>query len=105
MLFHLDSQKLWVIGRTLAAARRLLKPRTSADKRLFRDSRQHAKHLARQIAQRLRGTKRARPEPPKGKKSLENKAQRLHRQLGGWEVCGIIALRGACFCRRCSQLL
>jgi IS5 family transposase len=62
-----------VIGRTLAAARRLLRPRSSADKRLFRDSHRQAKHFARQIAQRLRGTQ--------GQKTLENKAQRRYRQL------------------------
>jgi IS5 family transposase len=45
-----------VIGRTLAQARRLLQPRSPDDKRLFRDSHRQAKHLARQIAQRLRGT-------------------------------------------------
>ena len=62
-----------VLGRTLAAARRLLKPRTAADKRMFRDSHRQAKHLARQIAQRLRGTK--------GQKTLENKAHKLYRRL------------------------
>ena len=67
------SDSVCVIGRTLADARRLLKPRTPAEKRLFRDSHRQAKHLARQIAQRLRGTK--------GQKSLENKAQTLYRRL------------------------
>jgi transposase, IS5 family len=62
-----------VIGRTLVAARRLLKPRSQSDKQLFRDSHRRAKHLARQIAQRLRGTK--------GQKSPENKAERLYRRL------------------------
>jgi transposase, IS5 family len=62
-----------VIGRTLTAARCLLKPRSQSDKQLFRDSHRRAKHLARQIAQRLRGTK--------GQKTLENKAQRLYRRL------------------------
>ncbi len=62
-----------VIARTLAAARRLLKSRSQSDKRLFRDSHRRAKHLARQIAQRLRGTK--------GHERLENKAQRLYRRL------------------------
>ena len=62
-----------VIGRTLAAARRLLQPRTPADKRQFRDSHRHAKRLARQIAQRLRGTQ--------GQKSPENKARGLYRRL------------------------
>jgi len=62
-----------VIGRTLVAARHLLQPRSSADKRLFRDSHRQAKHFARQIAQRLRGTK--------GQKTLENKAHRLYRRL------------------------
>lgn len=45
-----------VIGRTLAQARRLLPPRSPDAKRLFRDSHRQAKHLARQIAQRLRGS-------------------------------------------------
>ena len=76
-----------VIGRTLAAARRLLQPRTAADKRMFRDAHRRAKHLARQIAQRLRGTK--------GQKTLENKAQTLYRRLvqlteesvaHGWDI-------------------
>ncbi len=62
-----------VIGRALAAARHLLRPHTPADKRLFRDSHRRAKHLARQIAQRLRGTK--------GQKTLEHKAQKLDRRL------------------------
>ena len=62
-----------VIGRTLVAARRLLKPQSQSDKQLFRDSHRRAKHLARQIAQRLRGTK--------GQNNLENKAQRLYRRL------------------------
>lgn len=62
-----------VIGRTLAAARRLLQPHSPADKRWFRDSHRRAQHLARQIAQRLRGTK--------GQKTLENQAQRLYRRL------------------------
>lgn len=62
-----------VLGRTLADARRLLKPRTAADKCLFRDAHRQAKHLARQIAQRLRGTK--------GKKRPEKQALRRYRQL------------------------
>jgi IS5 family transposase len=45
-----------VIGRTLAHARRLLQPRTPDARRLFRDSHRQAQRLARQIAQRLRGT-------------------------------------------------
>jgi IS5 family transposase len=45
-----------VIGRTLARARRLLKPIAMAEKRLFRDAHRKAQRLARQIAQRLRGS-------------------------------------------------
>lgn len=67
------SDSVRVIGRTLADARRLLKPRDPAEKRLFRDSHRKAKHLARRIAQRLRGTK--------GQKTLENQAFQLYRQL------------------------
>lgn len=70
---NLLADSVRVIGRTLVAARRLLKPRSQSDKQLFRDSHRRAKHLARQIAQRLRGTK--------GQKTLENKAQRLYRRL------------------------
>jgi IS5 family transposase len=52
-----------VIGRTLAQARRLLKPDAPARKALFRDAHRKAQRLARQIAQRLCGTK--------GKKTLK----------------------------------
>jgi IS5 family transposase len=54
-----------VIGRTLADARRLLKPQDPAQKRRFRNSHRQAQRLARQIAQRLRGTK--------GKKTLKTR--------------------------------
>lgn len=54
-----------VLGRTLAQARRLLKPDAPAQKAMFRDSHRKAQRLARQIAQRLRGTK--------GKKTLKTK--------------------------------
>jgi IS5 family transposase len=61
-----------VVGRTLARARRLLRPRGGA-KGLFRNRRRAAHRLARQIAQRLRGKK--------GAKKPEKQADRLYRQL------------------------
>jgi IS5 family transposase len=61
-----------VLGRTLARARRLLRPRGSA-KGLFRNRQRAAHRLARQIAQRLRGKK--------GAKKPEKQADRLYRQL------------------------
>jgi IS5 family transposase len=61
-----------VIGRTLARARQLLRPRDAA-KGLFRNRRRQAHHLARQIAQRLRGKH--------GAKKPEKQAERLYRQL------------------------
>ncbi len=76
-----------VIGRTLAAARPLLKPRSRTDKLIFRDSHRRAKHLARQIAQRTRATK--------GQKSSENQALAHYRALvkvthasvaHGWDI-------------------
>lgn len=76
-----------VIGRTLAVARSLLKPRSRTDKLRFRDSHRRAKHLARQIAQRTRATK--------DQKSPENQALRQYRALvkvtqesvaHGWDI-------------------
>lgn len=76
-----------VIGRTLAAARQLLKPQSPSDKKLFRDAHRRAKHLARQIAQRTRA--------PKGQKSPENQALQQYRALvkvtqesvaHGWDI-------------------
>jgi IS5 family transposase len=76
-----------VLGRTLAESRRLLKPRTADNRRRFRDSHRQAKHLARQIAQHVRGTK--------GQKTLDQRAQKLYCRLAqvtqrsvahGWDV-------------------
>lgn len=76
-----------VIGRTLAAARRLLKPRSCSDKKLFCDSHRCAKRLARQIAPRTRATK--------GQKSPENQGLAHYRALvkvtqasvaHGWDI-------------------
>jgi IS5 family transposase len=61
-----------VMGRSLARARQLLRPRARA-KGLFRNRQRQAHHLARQIAQRLRGKN--------GTKKPEKQAQRLYRQL------------------------
>lgn len=44
-----------VLGRTLRAARELLKPRSASLKRQLRDSHRQAEHLARQIGQQQRG--------------------------------------------------
>lgn len=44
-----------VLGRTLRAARDLLKPRSASLKRQMRDSHRQAEHLARQIGQQQRG--------------------------------------------------
>jgi len=54
-----------VLGRLCAEAREVLHPQSSADKQLFRNRSRRARQLARQIAQRLRGTK--------GKKRLKLK--------------------------------
>jgi IS5 family transposase len=54
-----------VLGRLCGEARELLPPHTAAEKRLFRNRSRQARRLARQIAQRVRGTK--------GKKSLKIK--------------------------------
>ena len=61
-----------VLGRSLARARTLLHPRL-ADKPLFRNRHRQAHRLAREIAQRLRGTK--------GQKTPKKKAEALYRQL------------------------
>lgn len=63
-----------VLGRTLARARKLLRPRP-ADKALFRNRRRQAHRLAGQIGRRLRGAGAQKPR--------ENKAERLYRQLVG----------------------
>ena len=62
-----------VLGRLLTQARKLLDPRTVADKQLFRNRARRAKRLARQIGQQVR--------PKKGQKVPENKAQRTYRRL------------------------
>ncbi len=54
-----------VLGRLCAEAREVLHPRTPAEKQWFRNRARQAQRLARQIAQRLRGTK--------GKKRPKNK--------------------------------
>jgi IS5 family transposase len=61
-----------VLGRSLARARALLRPR-QRDKPLFRNRQRQAHRLAREIAQRLRGQK--------GQKTPKKKAERLYRQL------------------------
>lgn len=61
-----------VLGRSLARARRLLRPRPK-DKPLFRNRHRQAHRLAREIAQRLRGTK--------GQKTPKKKAERQYRRL------------------------
>lgn len=61
---HLLADSARVLGRLCAEARALLDPQTPAEKRLFRDRSRRAQRLARQISQRLRGSK--------GKKSLKN---------------------------------
>ena len=63
-----------VLGRSLARARALLHPRR-VDRPLFRNRQRQAHRLAREIAQRLRGKKGAKPP--------EKKAERLYRQLVG----------------------
>lgn len=61
-----------VLGRSLARARRLLRPR-QRDKPLFRNRHRQAHRLAREIAQRLRGTR--------GQKTPKKKAERQYRRL------------------------
>jgi transposase, IS5 family len=64
-----------VLGRLCREARELLHPRTAAEKQLFRSRSRRAQRLARQIAQRLRGTK--------GKKSLKIK---LRNRIASWSA-------------------
>jgi len=65
-----DSVRL--LGRSLARAQTLLQPRQK-DKPLFRNRHRQAHRLAREIAQRLRGTR--------GQKTPKKKAEGLYRQL------------------------
>jgi IS5 family transposase len=69
---HLLDDSVRVLGRSLARARTLLRPRQK-DKPLFRNRHRQAHRLAREIAQRLRGTK--------GQKTPKKKAERQYRQL------------------------
>lgn len=70
----LDSAR--VLGRLCAQARELLQPHTPAEKQLFRDRARRARRLARQIAQRLRGTQ--------GKKSLKPKPRNRIASWSDW---------------------
>lgn len=65
-----------VLGRLCAEAREWLRPCRSAEKQLFRNRSRRARRLARQIAQRLRGTK--------GKKSLKFKHPNCIGSWSGW---------------------
>ena len=63
-----------VLGRSLRAARAVLKPRSASQKRQMRDSHRQAEHLARRISQAQRGhpgEKKARPT-------------RLNAPIGNW---------------------
>ncbi len=64
-----------VLGRLCGEARELLHPHNPAEKRLFRNRSRRARRLARQIAQRLRGSK--------GKKRPKNKRE---NPIASW--CG-----------------
>ncbi len=68
-----DSRLLYdsarVLGRLCGEARRLLHPRTRAEKRLFRNRSRRAQRLARQIAQQLRG-KEGKKSPKSGATAL-----------------------------------
>lgn len=75
-----DSRLLWdsarVLGRLCGEARELLHPHTPSEKRLFRNRSRRAQRLARQIAQRLRGTQ--------GKKSLKSKRRNRIANWSDW---------------------
>jgi len=69
-----------VLGRLCGEARDLLHPQTPAEKQLFRNRSRRAQRLARQIAQRLRGTK--------GKKRPKNKHNGpIASWSGSWKPC------------------
>ncbi len=65
-----------VLGRLCREARELLHPRTATEKQLFRNRSRRAQRLARQIAQRLRGSK--------GKKSLKIKPRNRIASWSDW---------------------
>jgi IS5 family transposase len=70
---RLLSDSARVLGRLCKEARELLHPHTSVEKKYFRNRSRSARRLARQIAQRLRGTK--------GQKNLEN---RWKNRIADW---------------------
>jgi IS5 family transposase len=62
-----------VLGRLLSRAREICQPQTTADKKLFRDSRRRARRLAFRVSRRLR--------PRKGQKKPQKVAQKPYREL------------------------
>lgn len=59
-----------VLGRTLRAAREILKPRSASQKLQLRDSHRRAEHLARQIGQQQRGRTGEKKPDPQGPRCL-----------------------------------
>ena len=95
-----------VVGRTLADARRVLKPRRSDQKRLMRDSHRRAQHLARQIAHASRG--------PREQKSPTHKANRTYAALvklteqtlqHAWQVQQLLLAKGSAAAKSLAQTL
>ncbi len=77
---RLLSDSARVLGRLCDDARRLLHPRTLAEKKYFRNRSRRAQRLARQIAQRLRATK--------GQKNLKNRRKnRIADWSKWWRAC------------------
>ena len=70
---RLLSDSARVLGRLCTRARHLLRPHTTSEKKYFRNRSRRAQRLARQIAQRLRGTH--------GQKNLKNWA---NRSIANW---------------------
>lgn len=83
-----DSRLLYdstrVLGRLCGEVRRLLHPRTRAEKQLFRNRSRRAQRLARQIAHRLRGTQGKKSPPRKHKNRIANWSTSSNRYWGKW---------------------
>jgi IS5 family transposase len=73
---RLLSDSARVLGRLCDDARRVLHPRTLAEKKYFRNHSRRARRLARQIARRLRATK--------GQKNLKNKRKNCIADWSWW---------------------
>jgi IS5 family transposase len=96
------ADSLRVLGRSLRAARAILKPCSTSQRRLMRDSHRQAAHLARRISQQLRGRTGEKKPDPQGQTRLSavGALDRMHRaeRLAGSSMVtgrGQFASRGA----------